>query len=412
MAKDIDKLFHDQLHDRSFEWKEAYWEAAEAAIIAAERKRKRRFIFFWWLGGALLLAGIVLGWGLKGLSVQDDSGTKVVKIETSRAVATEEEDCPESSIETISGQPVPHPNAIKPEPPAKTYAKTALGNALQPIDSEEKSINSTRGEQEEITDPAWADIALPRKRSTTGLPFLPGIPFFVKSDEILMINSLPEIAAPAAIEPASRRPAWSAGLGAGVQIGGLPKDVLPGAWAGAAVQGQLLGKWGWTLGLQYAVLQITPEEVDRTEQLAMGFGATHTQYVSEARSAHLLTAPLGVSYRIGKHLQLEAGAYFSYRMAVRGVVKELTYPAPWDRTAQEQSEYLPRLSSYYADQTQEFPQVTRSSIYARGWLNAGKENAFHVQPFAGMQYNMGSLSLSARIAYPGTASVGVIYWLR
>ncbi|MBK7409799.1 MAG: hypothetical protein IPJ40_18190 [Saprospirales bacterium] len=50
MANDLDKLFHDQLHDRSFEWKEAYWESAEAAIIAAERKRRRRFLFFWWIG--------------------------------------------------------------------------------------------------------------------------------------------------------------------------------------------------------------------------------------------------------------------------------------------------------------------------------------------------------------------------
>ena len=412
MANDIDKLFHDQLHNRSFEWKEAYWEAAEAAIVAAERKRRRRFIFFWWLGGALLLAGIGLGWGLKGLTSPDSPDSKVESSVTPRAVAAEEQECPESFKETISNQLVTNAEAIE-QAKRNANAKTTLDNASQQIDNEVKMINLMEAEQGEIAAPTSAEMPLLQQEALVELAFLPRILFFAKNERTISLTDLSAPTASPAIDPADRQLSWRGGLGAGVQLGGLPTEALPGLWAGGTVQGQLLEKWGWAVGIQYAVVQITPEEVGRTEQTMMGFGANLTQYLSEARSEHHLAAPIGVSYRLGKRVQLEAGAFFSYRLAVRGVVKELTYPAPWERTAQEQAEYLPRLSSYYAEQTQEFPTVERSAIYARGWLNAGREGAFRVQPYAGVQYHLGSrLSLSARVALPGTASVGAFYWLR
>ncbi len=44
-----------------FEFREEYWEQAQAMLEADERKRKRRFLWWWWLGaGCLLLA--VGGW--------------------------------------------------------------------------------------------------------------------------------------------------------------------------------------------------------------------------------------------------------------------------------------------------------------------------------------------------------------
>jgi len=45
-----------------FEFREEYWEQAQALIEADERRRKRRFLWWWWFGGLLLAGGGGLFW--------------------------------------------------------------------------------------------------------------------------------------------------------------------------------------------------------------------------------------------------------------------------------------------------------------------------------------------------------------
>jgi hypothetical protein len=54
---DLDKLFKKKLEQRSFEFKDAYWQGAEQLIEADEGKRRRR-LGWWWTLGVMFLLGL------------------------------------------------------------------------------------------------------------------------------------------------------------------------------------------------------------------------------------------------------------------------------------------------------------------------------------------------------------------
>lgn len=56
---DLDKLFKKKLEQRSFEFKDAYWQEAEQLIAAEEGKRRRRV--GWWIFGLLFMLTIAAG---------------------------------------------------------------------------------------------------------------------------------------------------------------------------------------------------------------------------------------------------------------------------------------------------------------------------------------------------------------
>lgn len=59
------KKFLDDPDGGRFEFKEEYWQQAEALIAADEKRRRRRF--WWWIGCSLLLAGLAAGlWSYEG----------------------------------------------------------------------------------------------------------------------------------------------------------------------------------------------------------------------------------------------------------------------------------------------------------------------------------------------------------
>ncbi|MBK7409798.1 MAG: hypothetical protein IPJ40_18185 [Saprospirales bacterium] len=360
--------------------------------------------------GVTAVLGFGLWWGLR--HTPEVNFRKPQAINSAAGVLPKEEDCP-----TLDETPaVPQHVDPRGEEIPVFQKNEAPGNTTPRVQSDAKiPAAPTRRTQEDAK--FSTTVAANATAPVSILQALPGLPFEVWREWTLPSNEAPVAADLPAIQPADRRCAWRGGAGMGVQLGGLPTHALPGIWAGGVIQGKLLEKWGWTAGLQYAVMQITPEEVGRTAQTTLGFGATNTQYVSEARSAHQLAAPVGVFRRMGRKVQLEAGALLSYRLALRGVVNELTYPKPWERTAQEDADYLPRLSSYFDDQAAglntEFPLAERSTVYARGWLEPGSKNAFSIQPYIGVQYNIGArFTLTGRVAYPGTVSLGAFYWLR
>ncbi|MBK7336169.1 MAG: hypothetical protein IPJ00_08365 [Saprospirales bacterium] len=107
MAKDIDKLFREQLNRQSFEWNEAYWEAAEAAIAAAERKRRRRFLLFWWFGGTASLGLVLMIW--LGSDKPEPMRKEQAQGPPSAQIVLEEEKCEDTPMRShIPGQAVAH----------------------------------------------------------------------------------------------------------------------------------------------------------------------------------------------------------------------------------------------------------------------------------------------------------------
>lgn len=412
MAKDIDKLFREQLSRQSFEWNEAYWEAAEAAIAAAERKRRRRFLLFWWFGGMASLGLVLLIWlgsekpdamrqekahGIAekpiALDLQEKKGTLPSKI------VLVEEKCEDTPVvaEVLGPKPVFHP-VIRVDVP--------LVMPFTPM-----------------RDPGKTHSYLP------ALNMLPGIRYSIRHDNNpTMRAAIPPRVEPS-IEPQPRPFTWRAGAGAGVGMQGLFTDARPGVWAGGIFQGSLYGKWAWSAGMQYHIQEASGIELGSSEQNTFGFGENHTRYVSYIRSVHQLQVPAGILFRPAPKLQIEAGALLSYRLAVRGLIEKRSYPKPWERTQSEQAEYEARLGSYFSGETEEFPLLERNSVFALGWLDAGKERAFQVQPFAGLQFDFGKrFTGSGRITYrsgkpwpggsdspetgPWSVSAGIFYWIR
>ncbi|MBK6620557.1 MAG: hypothetical protein IPG32_06680 [Saprospirales bacterium] len=258
---------------------------------------------------------------------------------------------------------------------------------------------------------------------------LPGIDYVIQRDVNPNLRAVITPGSEPSIEPQNHPFVWRAGVGAGGGLQGLFTGAQPGVWTGGIFQGSLYEKWGWSAGLQYHIQHISDIELGSSEQSTFGFGKNHTQYVSYIRSVHQLQIPAGILFRPAQKLQIEAGAILTYRLAVRGVIEERSYPKPWERTQSEQSEYEARLGSYFSGEIEEFPLLERSSVFAQGWLDAGKERAFQVQPFAGLQFDFGKrFTGSGRVAYrsgkpwpggsdsreigPWSISAGIFYWIR
>lgn len=397
MSKDIDKLFKDQLSDRSFEWKESYWQEAEAAILAAEKnKRRRRFFFFFWLTGALAIASGLLMFGLWQIRQPADLGRFPV----------EQQGVPSGPKARESQARPSAPLAATEVEREKEESRSVSENVVVPL------------EADIVSDMATENAVL--SEMGEALSFLSSMPFMVEHAEMPSLRG----ARPSErrIEPQDKSFRWSAGLSAG---GRVDMQGHPGAWAGALCTGPLFGKWNWMGGMQYAVLQTPRVELERTQQIEKGFGASRTAYVSIARSVHQIELPAGLQYRLNRSVFLEAGAQLSMQTAARGQVEERTSPLPWERTAAEQSAYEARLSAYYNGEEEDFPAMDRSAVYGSGWLPAGSGNPIRIYGFAGAQIQMGKgFSMMGRLNYrfagmedpshinPLSLSLGAVYWMR
>jgi hypothetical protein len=203
----------------------------------------------------------------------------------------------------------------------------------------------------------------------------------------------------------TRRPSFGAAAGASF-------NGQPGIWAGAAAQGRIWEKMGWLAGLQYGMNWLEEEELGRSRQVRRDFGATTTEYVLTANSEHRLEGPLGLYYSLGRRIQLEGGVLLSYRAGRRGVLTEIAYPMPWERSPDEQTAYTARLASYYADQTQDFPELEREGAKTSGWLPSDGQAGFAARPFIGMQAKLTpSFALTGRAYYKSGVSAGLVFWI-
>ncbi|MFZ2899523.1 MAG: hypothetical protein WA004_12915 [Saprospiraceae bacterium] len=414
MSKDIDKLFKDQLSNRSFEWKEAYWEEAEKAIVAAEKaKRKRRFFFFFWLtgGGVALASALLLGLWLTNQSF--DLGS--------------------FPIDLLPGASAPVPPPMEPDhfavnPVALDAANVeAVSEQLQisvaPIADEEqdgmeiypaaKGFEPGLSEIPVLTSSAAVLAAIPALLFEAEHSLNPVLKTFIPEERLT--------------EPVDRSFRWSAAATVG---GRLDMQGQPGAWAGLALGGPLAGKLGWTAGLQYAIQQTTVQEIGSSEQTIMNFGAEKTKYALIARAVHHLELPIGLQYRLSPSLWLEGGVMPELRTGVRGALSQTVYPRPWERNPGEQADYQAKLAGYYADlaagEEPEFPELERTETLQKGWLDAGREGDFQASAFAGAQVTLGGrFSLMGRLAYrltqpaesqaklnPLSLSLGAVYRLR
>lgn len=415
MSNDIDKLFKDQLSNRSFEWKEAYWEEAEAAIIAAEKaRRKRRFFFFFWLtGGGVVLASVLL-LGIWFANRSFELGSFPIDLLPGTSA-------PAQSLEEMGRQDI--------GPVASDDSNVRAGS--EPVQHRAASIAGVGQVEMEISQAAPGIVtAASGSRPDLGSDFtafaaIPGLLFEVEHD----LNPVLKTAIPEErlTEPVDRSFRWSAVVTAG---GRLDMQGQPGAWAGLTFGGPLEGKLGWMAGLQYAVQQAPEQEIGSAEQTVMSFGAEKTRYTLTVRSVHQLELPIGLQYRLSPSLRLDAGLMPELRAGVRGALSRATYPMPWEREPGEQADYQTKLAGYYAGlaagEEPEFPELERTQTLAKGWLDAGREGAFQASAIAGVEVTLGGrFSLMGRLAYrltqqaesqaklnPLSLSLGAVYRLR
>lgn len=414
MSNDIDKLFKDQLSNRSFEWKEAYWEEAEAAIIAAEKsRRKRRFIFFFWLtGGGVALASALL-LGLCFANRPFELGSFPIELLPGASVPVQLPMVPGQSdfipvaLDAADVKPGAEPGQIR------TVMITGVEQG-----GTEMNLAMLGFEEEGSDMPAQVS-------STAVLAVIPALLFEAEHSLNPALNTfIPE---EGLTEPVDRPFRWSAAVLAG---GRVDIQGQPGAWAGLAFGGPLAGKLGWTAGLQYGVQQTPAQEIGSSEQITMSFGAAKTKYTLIVRSIHQLELPIGLQYRLSPSVRLHAGVMPELRTGVRGALNQVTYPMPWEREPGEQAGYQAKLAGYYIDLAEGkepgFPELERAATFAKGWLDAGREGAFQASTFAGAEVSLGGrFSLMGRLAYrltqpaesqaklsPLSLSLGAIYRLR
>jgi hypothetical protein len=413
MSNDIDKLFKDQLSNRSFEWKEAYWEEAEKAIIAAEKdRRKRRFFFFFWLtGGGVALASALLLWLWLG-NRSFDLGS--------------------FPIELLPGASAPVESPMEPDQSDLIPVALDAGDVEAGAESVQIRTASITGEElDEISLNVQNPVELPSeglapvKSGAEVMNTIPALIFAVEHNPDPTFKTfIPEARL---TEPVDRSFRWSAAVVAG---GRVDMQGQPGAWAGLAFGGPLAGKLGWTAGLQYAVQQTPVQEIGSSEQITMSFGAEKTTYSLIARSVHQLELPIGLQYRLSPSLRLDAGLMPELRTGVRGALSRTSYPMPWERNPGEQADYQAKLAGYYANlaagEEPEFPELQRTETLQKGWLDAGREGAFQASAFAGARLTLGErFSLMGRLAYrltqpaenqtqlhPLSLSLGAVYRLR
>ena len=386
MAKDIDSLFKDQLSGRSLEWNEAYWEQAEAAIAAAEQaKRRRRFFFFWLTSGAALALGLLTAWWFGARTPVLGSFPVLQELK--------------AAVETPVAAAEPAPVTATPDDHSGDAAFEERGMAVAPPVSGGNDVAIPANAPTPAERAVTAGSEITEKRQTV-LALLPMPIFRAGHAFALQASEVPLEMGSDRIEPLRRAMAWTMGPVAGARAEGLPETALLGTYAGLQFQASLSGKWGWSAGLQYAVQQIPQWELERVRQTAMSFGATTGEYVSETRSVHQLELLLGLRYRLSRRLTLEGGAFLQYRMGIRGQVRELAYPKPWERSAAEQNSYNARLAAWYAgNQNEPFPLDERTSLFANGWLPDDGDGSFRVDPYAGVQLHLGHFALQARVHY-------------
>lgn len=102
MENNLDKYFRDNLHDRQFEMKEAFWLGAEKMLEQQEARRKRRGLFWWLGGGSALLAVAVAGWIVFAKSAHTGLGSDRTSVQKTRGRTGE--------VTPVAGQPNDSPS--------------------------------------------------------------------------------------------------------------------------------------------------------------------------------------------------------------------------------------------------------------------------------------------------------------
>ncbi len=154
---ELDKFFKDKLNDRTFEFKDAYWEAAEQLIEKDNNKKRKRGGFWRWTSLGLLLLLVVTGYFVFGGSrnnqdikqsqkISEDGKIRVTSIEEKRTSNTliDEEVSTKNNIDTRTEikERTSLENNIGSEPSAKEALPSEYRSATgKGIKQERKEIN-------------------------------------------------------------------------------------------------------------------------------------------------------------------------------------------------------------------------------------------------------------------------------
>ncbi len=400
----LDNFYNKKLQNRTFEFKDSYWEGAEKLIIADEKNR-RRGLFFWLFGLLFIftLGGAVLWFSLpkaekelastsflnnlpenkslntkstnqhltqtnEELSRESDnlselnilrSNTKELNNSTSDFKNNEINQATINIKQAVKSQnPITSKNNEEPilESTAIVQLKTrseALKNNKPEIANQNILDNSIENKNDQ-TDLAETDQT---KKSTISL--LNPIDPVLEKIENPEYPNLQKLSIP-------KTKLFRLGLTASSLF--YPAKNSEETWIGASfgLVGQYQFQKAFSLNseLLYTYRTGTFGAVSKTEQTNYSFGREQVEHSLQPKSVHFVELPIYLQFRSGRH-GIEGGLTFTYLTGVYGNIEEQKSLFPWERSSET--------------------SVSEETL-SSGWLSKSDFKSFNTSGLLGYRY--------------------------
>ncbi len=420
----LDNFYNKKLQNRTFEFKDSYWEDAEQLIIADEKNRRKGLYF--WLFGILfivILAGSIYWIGLpqpesgKAVSaflnspvenqMQSDQNLKQDFNQSTDKLSKEENNLSEfnmiNSDATIS-------NDLSTD-----YSNNVIVNKIDASPEKSNPINHKENlsHSEKYTDPkdekqSLADFSTGSKTTKENNQLVVfendktvNTKAESKNDETVSqkddqskVLSVPllktletvwdKIESPEYAKLKKVRIPKTRNFGFGITASGLiyPAKQSEKAWIGVSFgllgQYKILNALSLNAELLYTYRTGTFNAISKTTQTDYGFGKKTFDYSSKPESLHFVDFPVYVQYKSGRH-RIDGGFTFSFLTGVRGNIEKQTSLLPWERTGE----------SAFSNEN-----------LSRGWLYKSDFNSFNTSLLLGYRYDLNkNFGLGLRSSY-------------
>lgn len=354
MENNLDKYFRDQLNDRKFEPREAYWLEAKAMLETTERRRKRKLFFWWFSSGIGLIALLALAWwgigkepaakpiaqektGQTSLSNEQSPNKEDQNKRYTTATNTTNGPSPSGVISTAKTEVEPTASTKRTKPSsAKKYQKEANSNSTRspflPIPSTDQPpvhppmTQAGQGVLPIVSEATIAFVPTTEQDLTSETPQgllsptpLPMLPAFVVGN--FDKNDLNTKTQPLKIEVVQKHKLQYSLLAAGIFRPVIQPDekMVLGVRAGMNFHLNISDNWQFSTGLTYQYRTGSFSASQSATQRNYRFGLELDTLLLRPTSLHYLSVPLLLGYAQGKH-QWQLGFAVDYLSGVRGEI--------------------------------------------------------------------------------------------
>lgn len=422
----LDKYFKEKFEEREFEFKDAYWQAAEE-LIEKDQANNNRKPFFWFI-----LLGLIAGGGIYlslSKNIQSNKGGNDIATNASMSIVDSEKNTTATnSIKTQDEPVVKSQNTIDSKIDVDIDTKisnqlivdlesdlsnkqndTKANTANQSINNNTQknvitnSIKNNKVINETLISIAQPDQTIIATQQQSSIPkileensntildqvkvapraflksvaFIPTLKFAIeKDDDAFDKSDVPTV-------PRSFRK-----FNFGIVIGGLmhtaENQASPyfGGVGGASLEYRLHPLLSINADILYRFTKGDFTEYGNAVQTDFSFGQTTKVYSYSPNSTHYLSTPVSLQFTVRRSI-IEAGIAYQHLLGVRGDIMQRESLYPWQRmTLQEEMDR------------------SKQSKFTEGWINEEGVQQNYFSVLMGYKYRLTShLELGLRTEY-------------